>query len=165
MSGLYRNFLTTLFALWRYNTVLPQSRTSAWFFITPFDTGIATLKSDKYLQLAESAQVDYMVRTGLIKNTLGSGYSFVNAAQMVKFIKPIRLFSWVRVETQVVFADTRCVWLSHNFFVGKIRHAEVQVKMKFKNGPVTVAPGLLLGTFSGAKPLWAEHWDETLAAL
>ncbi|MDP1739820.1 thioesterase family protein [Polaromonas sp.] len=164
MSGLFRNFLTIVWALWRYNSVSPQSRTSAWFFVTPFDTGIATLKSDKYLQLAESAQVDYMLQTGLIKKTLGSGYNFVNAAQMVKFIKPIRLFKRVRVETQVVFADSKCVWFSHRFFVGETRHAEVLVKMKFKKGPVTVAPRLLVGAFRGAKPSWADHWDDALAA-
>ncbi|MDP2820058.1 MAG: hypothetical protein Q8O29_17645 [Polaromonas sp.] len=165
MSGLLRNFLTILFALWRYNTALPQARTSARFFITPFDTGIATLKSDKYLQLAESAQVDYMLQTGLIQKTLASGYSFVNAAQMVKFSQPIRLFMRVRVETQVVFADNRCAWFSHGFFVGEARHAEVLVKMKLKNGPVTVTPGLLLGAFSGEQPQWIQRWEDTLAAL
>ena len=149
----------------RYNRVLPQSRTSACFFITPFDAGIATLKSDKYLQLAESAQVDYLIQTGLVKKTLGSGYSFVNAAQLVKFIKPVRLFNRVRVETQVVYADDKCAWFRHGFFVGEIRCAEVTVKMKFKNGSVTVAPGLLLGAFPGDKPLWAERWDETLALI
>ena len=165
MSGLIRNFFTLVAALWRYNTASPQSRTTASFFITPFDTGIATLKSDKYLQLAESAQVDYLIQTGLVKQMLGSRYSFVNAAQLVKFIKPVRLFNRVRVETQVVYADDKCAWFSHGFFVGETRHAEVTVKMKFKNGPVTVAPGLLLGAFVGDKPLWAERWDETLAAL
>ena len=165
MSGLFRNFLTMLFALWRYNTVLPQARTSAWFFITPFDTGITTLKSDKYLQLAESAQVDYMVQTGLIKKTLASGYSFVNAAQMVKFIKPIRLFRRVRVETQVVCADDKCAWFRHSFYAGETRHAEVLVKMKFKNGAVTVAPGLLLGALTGDKPCWPQQLEDLLAAI
>ena len=164
MSGLLRNFLTIVLALWRYNSVSPHSRTSAWFFITPFDTGIATLKSDKYLQLAESAQVDYMLQTGLIKKTLANGYSFVNAAQMVRFIKPVRLFMRVRVETEVVFADDKCAWFSHWFFVGEARHAEVLVKMKFKNGPVTVAPGQMVGTFSGEQPAWIQRWEESLAA-
>jgi len=165
MSGVFRNFFTIVLALWRYNTALPLARTSAWFFITPLDTGIATLKSDKYLQIAESAQVDYMLQTGLIKKTRASGCSFVNAAQMVKFIKPVRLFNRVRVETQVVYADDKCAWFSHGFFVGEIRCAEVTVKMKFKKGPVTVAPGLLLGAFAGDKPLWVERWEETLVAL
>lgn len=165
MSGLFRNLLTIVWALWRYNTVMPQARTSAWFFITPLDTGIATLKSDKYLQLAESAQVDYMLQTGLIKKTLANRYNFVNAAQMVKFIKPIRLFMRVRLETQVVFADSRCAWFSHSFFVGEIRHAEVLVKMKFKSGRVTVAPSEMFGTFSGEQPLWIQRWEESLAAL
>ena len=165
MSGLLRNFLTIVWALWRYHTVLPQARTSAWFFLTPLDTGIATLKSDKYLQIAESAQVYYMLQTGLIKKTLASGYSFVNAAQMVKFIKPIRLFKRVRVETQVVFTDSRCAWLSHGFFVGEVRHAEVMVKMKFKNGPVTVAPSQMFGVFAGAQPLSIQSWEELLDAL
>ncbi len=165
MSGLFRNFLTFVMALWRYNTVAPHTPLAAWFFITPFDTGIATLKSDTYFQLAESAQVDYMVRTGLVRSVSAQGLRFVNAAQMVRFAKPIRLFSRVQVQTRIVYTDSKCAWFSHTFVVRQIAHAEVVVKMKFKSGPVTVAPARVLGPFTGEKPQWIERWDDALAAL
>lgn len=165
MSGLFRNFITFLLALRHFNAVPPLGRTVASFFITPFDTGIATVKSDRYLLLAEAAQVDYMVQTGLLKQTLCNGYRFINAAQMVRFIKPVRLFNRVRVETQVAYADDKCAWFSHGFYVGEARRAEVMVKMKFKKGPVTVAPGVLLGEFVGERPGWVGRWDEALHKL
>ena len=164
MSGFFRNFFTVLAALWRQKQA-PGSTVSSWFFITPLDTGLATLKSDKYLQLAESAQMDYLIRTGLVRKLLTSGYRFVNAAQLVKFSKPVRLFSRVRVETAVAYADTKCAYFVHRFHVGPDKHAEVLVKMKFKKGPVTVPADALLGSCSGEKPAWALRWDDTLAAL
>jgi hypothetical protein len=165
MSGLLRNLLTIIAALWRYNSGSPLARTVAWFFITPLDTGITRLKSDKYLQLAEAAQLDYLIQTGVIGGVLAKGYSFVNAAQLVKFAKPVGIFSRVQVETRVLYADDKCAYFSHTFMVGQVRHAEVLVKMKFKKGPVTVAPGTVLGAFTGDKPLCVQRWDETLAAL
>lgn len=165
MSGLFRNLLAFFMALWRYNTVLPQGSVSTWFFITPFDTGIATLRSDVYFQLAEAAQVDYMVRTGLVRSVSTRGWRFVNAAQMVRFARPIRLFSRVQLQTRVVYADSKCVWFSHTFFVSQAMHAQVLVKMKFKSGPLTVAPSEVLGPFAGDKPPWIEPWEATLARL
>ncbi|HYW57526.1 MAG TPA: thioesterase family protein [Polaromonas sp.] len=164
MSGLFRNLITLLLALRHFNRLPPLARTSATFFITPFDTGITTLKSDRYLLLAEAAQIDYMVKTGLLKETLRNRYNFVNAAQMVKFIKPVRLFNRVRVETQVAYADDKCAWFCHGFYVGEAKCAEVLVKMKFKRGRVTVAPGVLLGEFVGVQPVWIGPWEATLTA-
>ena len=164
MSGSLRNLLTVLWALWHYQSAAPQSRTVARFFVTPFDTGLTTLKSDKYLQLAESAQIDYLIKTGLIREMLAKGYSFVNASQLVRFVKPVRFFSRVTVDSQLVYADDKCAYFCHTFLVKQIKHAKVFVKMKFKKGPVTIAPAELLGAFSGAKPLFVQRWDAALVA-
>ena len=164
MSGLLRNLLTLLLALFHRGSASPQGGTTAWFRVTPFDTGLLTLKSDKFLQLAESAQVDFLVKTGLAGRMRAQRCSFVNAAQMVRFARPVRLFNRVRVESRVVFADGKCVWFSHVFSVEGSHCAEVLVKMKFKKGPVTVPPVKLLGVFAGARPQVVQHWDEALAA-
>jgi acyl-CoA thioesterase FadM len=164
MSGLLRNLLTVLRALLRYGSTDPQSRTVAHFWVTPFDTGIATLKSDCYLQMAESAQLDYGIKTGLLRDMLRQGYSFVNASQLVRFSRPVRLFSRVSVASQVVFADTRCAYFHHVFSVGTAVHADVLVKMKFKKGRLTIPPAELLGMFPGPKPALLQHWDDTLAS-
>lgn len=165
MSGILRNLLTIVWALLRYRSASALSPTVAHFFVTPLDTGLATLKSDRYLQMAESAQFDYVIKTALIHPMLAKGYSFVNASQLVKFVKPVRLFQRVRVESRVMYADDKCAWFCHTFTVRHIRHAEVLVKMKFKQGGITVPPEKLLGVFKGAKPAAIQAWDEALAAI
>jgi acyl-CoA thioesterase FadM len=164
MSGLLRNLLALLLALFHRGSTSPQGTTTAWFRVTPFDTGLLTLKSDKYLQLAESAQVDFLVRAGLAGRMRAQRCSFVNAAQMVRFARPVRLFERVRVDTRVVFADGKCAWFSHMFSVGGVHCAEVLVKMKFKNGKITVPPAQVLGAFPAAMPAMLERWEEALAA-
>lgn len=163
MSGLLRNLPTIMRALRHYRSAGPQSRLQVAFLVTPFDTGIATLKSDRYLQMAESAQLDYVIRTGLAGDMLSRGYSFVNASQLVRFSRPVRLFSRVTVASQVVYADARCAYFHHVFTVGTLLHADVFVKMKFKKGRLTIAPSELLGSFAGSKPDLLQHWDDTLA--
>jgi acyl-CoA thioesterase FadM len=149
MAGLLRNLVTLVWALLHYRTSSVGDRTQAWFLVTPFDTGIATLKSDRYLLLAECAQVDYLVRTGLVRDMLARKCSFVNAAQLVKFDRPVRVFSRVLVQTRVVRTDAKFGFFSHVFLVNGVRHAEVLVKMKFKQGRLTVAPAQFLGTVEG----------------
>ena len=58
MSGLWRNLLTLLIAVFKRDFAILQSGCSCIFWVTPFDVGIRTLKSDKYLQIAEAAQLD-----------------------------------------------------------------------------------------------------------
>ncbi len=165
MSGFWRNLLTVLLALFGYASVRPLARITSHFWVTWFDTGLSKLKSDKYFQLVEAAQFDYMVRTGLIGITLKRGYHFVNLAQMVKFSKPVALFSRVTVQSQVLYADDKQVYFSHALFAQGQPCAEVLVKMKFKHGAVTVNPQTLLGPVDMAKPAVVQHWDETLAML
>lgn len=165
MAGLLRNLCTLLGALPRYRSAAPRDEVTSWFRVTPFDTGIATLKSDRYLQLAESAQLDFMVRTGLIAQTLKNDWQFVNAAQLIRFGRPIRVFNQVQVETRILYADGKCAYFTHAFLVAGELHADVLVKMKFKQGRLTIAPATLLGEFPGDKPRELQRWDDTLAAL
>ena len=164
MSGLLRNLLTIVRALRHHRSAGPQSRTLVHFRVTPFDTGIATLKSDRYLQMAESAQLDYVIRTGLLRLMLRQRYSFVNASQLVRFARPVRLFDRVAVTSQVVYADARCAYFHHVFSVRSALHAEVFVKMKFKKGTLTIVPAELLGAFPDPKPMLLQHWDDALSA-
>jgi acyl-CoA thioesterase FadM len=164
VAGLLRNLFAVLRALLRYRSAAPLSPTRVNFWVTPLDTGITTLKSDCYFQMAEAAQVDYVIRTGLIREMLGGGYSFVNLSQWSRFIKPVRLFSRLTVVSRVVYADDKCAWFQHSFSVRQVQHAEVFVKMKFKKGRVTVRPTQLLGAFHGAKPMALQQWDDVLAS-
>lgn len=162
MSGLLRNFLTLLFAAFGYGKSGVQSRLASRFVITPFDAGVAVLKSDKYFQLAEAAQLDFVVRTGLIGTLLKQRTSFVNASQLVRFAKPVRMFSRVTVETEIAWWDDKCAWFSHRFLVGEVAHGQVWVKMKFKQGRRTVDPRSLIGPQDSAKPDALVQWDRAL---
>lgn len=163
MSGFLRNLLTVLRALFSYASVSPLSRIASHFWVTPLDTGISKLKSDKYFQLVEAAQFDYMVRTGLIGTTLKRGTHFVNVAQMVRFMRPIKLFSRVTVQSQVVYADDKLVYFSHTLLAQDEPCAEVLVKMKFKRGGKTVKPQELLGPVALPKPPALQLWEDALA--
>jgi Thioesterase-like superfamily len=165
LAGFIRNLCTVLRALFGYASASPVSCLTSHFWVTPFDTGLSKLKSDKYLQLVEAAQFDYMVKTGLISTTLKLSYHFVNVAQIVKFGRPIALFSRVTVQSQVLYADDKLVYFSHAMFAQGQLCAEVWVKMKFKLGAITVNPQTLLGVVAMAKPAGLQHWDETLALL
>jgi len=165
MSGLLRNLLTLLRALVAPGAVEPGARVTAWFRVTPLDAGVHVLKSDRYLQFAEAAQLDYLVRTKLMGTLLRRRLSFVNASQLVKFSRPIAMFKRVRVETAIIYADDKCAWFSHAMFIGAEQHAEVLVKMKFKRGSLTVRPGELIPQDFAAKPPQLEAWDRALGAM
>ena len=140
MSGLLRNIIAFFVGLVAFGSKTVEDVTEVKFWVTPFDSGIRVLKSDKYLQFAETAQVDYLLKTGKFFKILHGGASFVNVAQLVKFTKPISIFSRVRVETKLIYADNKCAYFSHAMHAQDFQAAEVLVKMKFKKGGITVAP-------------------------
>lgn len=160
MSGLLRNLLTLLQAFLSGEVVSAQSRVITHFRVTPLDCGISTLKSDKYLQFAEAAQVDYLVKTRLFHTLLCDGLRFVNASQLVKFSRPVGMFQRVRIETAIVFADNKCAYFSHELFLGDHKHGEVLVKMKFKRGAITVRPSELIDHAFTAKPPCIDTWTK-----
>lgn len=106
----------------------------------PWDVGIATLKSDRYFSVADAAQFDFAIRTGLLRPVLREGVRWVNLAQACRFQRPLRLFDTYVVFTSVVYADARHAYLSHRFESAGAVHAEVLVKVKFKSGRLTVPP-------------------------
>ena len=164
MSGIIRNLLTLFQALFAARTD-PRSRVSSHFWVTSLDSGTRVLKSDKYFQLAEAAQLDFLVKTSLLAKLLRGGVHFINASQLVKFARPIGVFKRVRVETAIIYADAKCAYFSHAMFVGSQQHGEVLVKMKFKKGAVTCPPSEIIDTHFQSKPVHVEIWDQALEAM
>ena len=165
MAGLLRNFFTVLVALFKYGDANPLQKTIARFRVTPLDTGFSKLKSDKYLQLVESSQIDFLVKTGLLGVFLKSGYSFVNVAQLAKFSLPVKIFSRIEVTSQIVYWDKRFVYFEHSFSMHDTKYACVLVKTKFKNGSKTVEPAVLIGSCGKDKPQYLNDWDNAINAL
>lgn len=162
MIGLTRNLVTLVQAGFSGRDCTPQRRLTSRFRVTPFDVGIRVLKSDRYLQFAEAAQLDFMVRTRCAAPLIRAGIGFVNASQLIKFAKPIALFQRVDVDTAIVFADEKCAYFSHTLRVQGAPHAEVLVKMKFKQGRQTVSPREVFGECPGDKPAHLVAWDQAL---
>jgi acyl-CoA thioesterase FadM len=162
MIGLARNLLTLAQAGLSGRDHTPQQALTTRFWVTPFDVGIRVLKSDRYLQLAEAAQLDFMVRTRRAGPLIRAGIGFVNASQLIRFARPIGLFQRVDVDTAIVFADEKCAYFSHTLCVQGVPHAEVLVKMKFKQGRRTVPPRDVFGECPGDKPAHLVAWDQAL---
>jgi acyl-CoA thioesterase FadM len=165
MSGIFKNVLTFIFALFDRKSYSPLSQTTAYYWVMPWDAGLRVLKSDKYLQFAESAQLDYLVKTKLFSVLLSKGISFVNAAQLIKFSKPINMFSHVKVITQVIYLDDKFTYFEHVLSARNKSCATVLVKMKFKKGKLTVNPTEILGAFAGRKAAHLQAWDDSLAGM
>lgn len=154
-----------LFAMFKYGTASPLDRVRASFRITPMDTGITRLKSDKYFQLAESAQLDFLIKTKLIVTLFTSGYSFVNVSQLIKFSRPIKLFSKVEIESKIIYWDSKCAYFEHAFFVSGQACGSALVKMKFKHGNKTIDPTGLIGQCGSSKLQYLHDWDDAINAI
>lgn len=164
MSGLLRNIMAFFAGLVAYKSKTVGDVTEVKFWVTPFDSGLRVLKSDKCLQFAETAQVDYLLKVGKFFTILHDGASFVNVAQLVKFLKPIPVFARVRVETQLIYADDKSAYFSHTMHSGGCQAAEVLVKMKFKKGGITVAPFAFLPVSFTSVPAKVQGLEPALAA-
>jgi acyl-CoA thioesterase FadM len=138
MSGLTRNILSFFIGLFSSGSARHDTQTLRHFLITPFDCGIRTLKSDQYFALAESAQVDFLLKTGLFFELIKGQIHFVNLAQLAQFSKPAPVFSLLQVRTQVVACDDKCAYFSHIYNLGDVEIAQVFVKMKFKRSGLTI---------------------------
>jgi acyl-CoA thioesterase FadM len=162
MSGLLRNLLALLIGLLHHNRKTADSTVTTTFWVTPLDAGLKVLKSDKYLQYAETAQLDYLLQIGQFFAVLRSGASFVNVAQQVQFFRPVPLFSRVTVHTRLLYTTDKCAYFAHGLFAKNALAAEVLVKMKFKRGRATVAPGTFLAASFAQMPVQVQRWEEAL---
>jgi hypothetical protein len=165
MAGLLRNLITLLLALPRYASQPVRSVFVKAFWIIPLDAGSRLLKSDRYLLLAECAQVDLMVRSGLLGRMLKNGYGFVNAAQLLTFRRPVKVFTRVAVHSQVLWFDQRWAYFRHDFRMGDELCAQVLVKMKFKQRRQTIDPALLLGAAPTQRCAAVDAWNASLEAV
>ena len=92
----------------------------------------------------------------------GKRYSFVNAAQLLSFHRPVTLFSRVRVHSQVLWFDQRWVYFQHDFHAGAQLGARLLVKMKFKHGSRTIDPAVLLGVPPAQRSALVDSWNASL---
>lgn len=165
MSGLFRNTLALAAAL--LSRRRHPSDACLWraFRVGPFDVGYRILKSDKYLELAEAAQVDFFVRTGLFQRLWRQRIHAANAALMVRFARPVPLLARLRVSTEVLHADDRYLYLRHRFCRGETVQAELLVRMVLRQGRMPVAPVMLVAGRYDEEPLMVTRWTAALDEL
>ncbi len=145
-----RTLLVLLTAL-RSPRVPPTTSLDCPFRVLPWDVGISTFKSDKYLAVVEAAQLDYVVHTGLLPAALKRRVRWVNVTLATRFLRALHLFDRYVVSTRVECIDDKHAYFSHRFTSAQGLHAEVLVKVKFKEGRLTVPPESLLGAVSRDK--------------
>lgn len=165
MAGLLRNLITLLLALPGVGRHLSNETLKIRFWASPLDAGIRNLKSDRYLQFAECAQLDFILRCGLLGKLMRQGLSFVNASQLIRFQRPVRMFAIVEVRSRVLWFDERWAWFEHQFHSRGELCATVLVKMKFKQGRLTVPPATLLQCAGDSRPAPLDGWDAALQEL
>ncbi len=105
------------------------------------------------------------MKVGKFFKIVQSGASFVNVAQIVKFVKPVSIFSRIRVETQLIYADEKCTYFAQVMYSRQEQVAEVLVKMKFKTGRITVAPSVFLPISFEMVPEKVQGLESALATL
>ena len=152
MSGIWRNLLTLLLAVFSRDESILKTGCFCTFLVTPFDVGVSTLKSDKYWQFAESAQLDFGARSGLMRRMRQAGCSMVNVTQNIQFDSPVKLFDKVTVQTNIVFVDAKHIYFQHVYSVKGNACATAIVKGKFKAGRMTQSALELTGLTFSAKP-------------
>ncbi|PTQ70042.1 thioesterase family protein [Pseudomonas sp. GV071] len=162
MSGLLRNLIAVVIGLLRQGRHGVADTVFSHFWVTPLDAGLKVLKSDKYLQYDETAQFDYLLQIGQFFPVLRAGASFVNVAQQVQFLRPVPLFSRVRVATRVLYANEKCAYFGHRIYAKDALAAEVLVKMKFKQGRATLAPATFLACSFTEMPAQVQRWEVAL---
>lgn len=165
MAGLLRNIIAFIKGLLAFGRRAPGDTTSARFLVTPFDAGLRVMKSDKYLTLVEPALLQHFLQAGLFFSVVRTGAKFVNVGMVVKFLRPVPVFSVVRVESRVVYADEKCAFFASTLHVRGERAAEVLVKMKYKKRGVTVDPRRLLRMRFDEVPVGVRKWDEALGGM
>lgn len=165
MSGIIRNLLTLIQAFCTPGRADPWTTVRCHFWITPFDCGTSVLKSDIYLQLAEAAQLDFLVKTGLLGTLLRARCRFVNASQHVRFLKPVGMMKRISMDTAILYADDKCIYFAHTLLIADRPHGEILVKAKFKKGALTVLPADILGTCHSRKPRHIAAWDQMLEQM
>tara|TARA_R110000822_G_scaffold4883_8_gene20921 strand:+ start:6042 stop:6371 length:330 start_codon:yes stop_codon:yes gene_type:complete len=109
--------------------------------------------------------LDYLIKTGLFKKLRSEGISFVNASQLIKFMKPVGMFKRVRVETKIYYADEKFAYFSHSIFIQDHQCSDVLVKMKFKKRALTIPPSVLIGQSQIDTPSHLQAWNQALEAM
>jgi hypothetical protein len=122
------------------------------FRVLPWAVGVRTFKTDRYLTVVESAQVDFVIRAGLLRRFLKEGIGWVNVVQTAQFERPLRLWQAYTVTTRIECADDKHAYASFRFATAAGVHATVLLKTKFKQGRRTIAPRELLGECPMDKP-------------
>ena len=92
------------------------------------------------------------MRSGLLGRMRQAHCAMFNVEQRIQFMRPIKLFDKVCVNTNIVFADAKFVNFQHLFSVNGPPCASVQVKAKFKAGRITQSAANLTGLSCADKP-------------
>ena len=71
------------------------------------------MNNARYATMFDLGRIDFLVRTGLIKNMWHQKWRPVVGATMISFVKSLRLYEKFKVSTQVIYTDEKWFYLEH----------------------------------------------------
>jgi len=123
MVQLIRNLLLAVRRPWRRRqSVLSVFRCR--FRVMPWDCDLNLhLTNTRYPAWLDIARTDFFVRTGTVPLFIKSGWRSVLASQTLTFIREIKPFAPVDIESRVLHWDKKYFYMEHRFLVDGKLHA------------------------------------------
>jgi len=128
------------------------------------------MNNGRYLSLFDLGRFDMLIRTGIWDMMARKGWYPVVANQSITYRKSLHLWQRFEVETRVIAADERAVYIQHRAVVDGEIYAEVLVRGRFlrRSGGVLRMAEMFeaLGTDPATVPApeaWMTRWAEDVA--
>lgn len=173
MSLFLRLFLVLMLQS-RGRKAAPLDTTTVWSRVMPNDLDLNRhVNNGRVLTLADLGRIDWFWRTGCLKAALRMGAAPIVGDATARFIKQLKLFERIRIESRMLGWGAKWAFLEHRIYRrdGALA-AIVVIRGMFHGGKKgAVSPAALLeatghaATASPVLPEWVQTWSRALDQL
>lgn len=131
-----RTFFTYVFAhLKGPVSILDETVIKGVCTTADIDPYLTHMNNTRIIRELDFARVDFFQRSGLFKILRKYGTAFRIGATTVRYRKAIKLFSFFRLTTKIIYWDEKALYMEHRFLSkGNFICAIVLSTIRFKNG-------------------------------
>jgi len=123
----------------------PLALTSYKFRVMPWDMDLNMhLTNTRYPSFIDVGRVQWFAEIGLLPLIFGDGWRTVVASQTVTFVREIKPFAKVNVESQVLYWDRKYMYSEHRFLVDGKLHCKALGRIALVRGGRVRSFGTLL---------------------
>ncbi|MAK91996.1 MAG: hypothetical protein CMI13_12270 [Oleibacter sp.] len=127
--------------------------------VMPWDCDLNLhLTNTRYPAWLDIARTDFFLRIGSMPLFVRYGWRSVLASQTLTFIREIKPFAVVDIESRILHWDKKYFYMEHRFLVGGVLHANCLARIAVLKGGRLRSLGAMLQAAA------RYHQDETLAA-